>query len=72
MNVINLIQEMVHNIHGSYKVIYYPDGPKAIGSEKARVFEMDFTPPFKRKFYLFTVSFSISSLICLIVRCSHV
>lgn len=33
---------MVKSIHGSYKVIYHPDG------EGGEAVEVDFTPPFKR------------------------
>ncbi|XP_050079144.1 lysine--tRNA ligase-like [Anopheles maculipalpis] len=37
-----LLSNMVHAIHGSFKVNYHPDGPE--GAE----IEIDFTPPFKR------------------------
>nr|NP_001298450.1 lysine--tRNA ligase [Papilio polytes]BAM19231.1 lysyl-tRNA synthetase [Papilio polytes] len=37
-----MISGMVKSIHGSYKVIYHPDGPE--GKEV----EIDFTPPFAR------------------------
>lgn len=33
---------MVKSIHGSYKIIYHPDGPEG------EAVEIDFTPPFKR------------------------
>ena len=43
--------EMVYSIHGTYKVTFHPDGPKVVDAEK-RLFEIDFTPPFKRSFLL--------------------
>ena len=45
------IIEMVYSIHGTYKVTFHPDGPKVVDAEK-RLFEIDFTPPFKRSFLL--------------------
>ncbi|XP_076674571.1 lysyl-tRNA synthetase isoform X1 [Andrena cerasifolii] len=38
----DMISGMVKTIHGSYKIMYHPDGPE--GKEV----EIDFTPPFKR------------------------
>ncbi|XP_057326283.1 lysine--tRNA ligase isoform X1 [Microplitis mediator] len=38
----SLVSGMVKSIHGSYKIIYHPDGPEGEGVE------IDFTPPFKR------------------------
>ena len=38
----NMISGMVKSIHGSYKVIYHPDGLEG------EAVEIDFTPPFKR------------------------
>jgi lysyl-tRNA synthetase class 2 len=38
-----MLSSMVMKIHGSYKVQYHPDG---FGTEE--VYEIDFTPPFKR------------------------
>lgn len=38
----NLVSGMVKSIHGSYKVVYRPDG------ETGEAVEIDFTPPFKR------------------------
>ncbi|CAG9863335.1 unnamed protein product [Phyllotreta striolata] len=37
-----LVSGMVHSIHGSYKIMYHPDGPEG------EAVEIDFTPPFKR------------------------
>ena len=33
---------MVKHIHGSYKVLYHPDGPDG------EVHEVDYSPPFRR------------------------
>lgn len=38
----NLVSGMVKSIHGSYKVVYHPDG------ETGEAVEIDFTPPFRR------------------------
>lgn len=38
----NMVSGMVKYIHGSYKIMYHPDG------EEGDSFEIDFTPPFKR------------------------
>ncbi|XP_015608827.1 lysine--tRNA ligase [Cephus cinctus] len=38
----DMIAGMVKSIHGTYKVIYHPDGPEGEGVE------IDFTPPFRR------------------------
>lgn len=38
----DMISGMVKAIHGSYKVLYHPNGPDG------EVVEIDFTPPFKR------------------------
>ncbi|XP_014485284.1 PREDICTED: lysine--tRNA ligase isoform X2 [Dinoponera quadriceps] len=38
----DLVSGMVKTIHGTYKIVYHPDGPE--GEEV----EIDFTPPFKR------------------------
>ncbi|XP_047345197.1 lysine--tRNA ligase isoform X1 [Vespa velutina] len=38
----NMISGMVKAIHGSYKLLYHPNGPDG------EVVEIDFTPPFKR------------------------
>ncbi|XP_076183977.1 lysyl-tRNA synthetase isoform X1 [Ptiloglossa arizonensis] len=37
-----MISNMVKTIHGSYKIMYHPDGPEG------EAVEIDFTPPFKR------------------------
>ncbi|XP_053987310.1 lysine--tRNA ligase isoform X2 [Hylaeus volcanicus] len=37
-----MVSEMVKTIHGSYKIMYHPDGPEG------EAVEIDFTPPFKR------------------------
>lgn len=39
----DLLSKMVYNIHGSYKLQYHPNGP-----DTEPVYEVDFTPPFKR------------------------
>ncbi|XP_033323178.2 lysyl-tRNA synthetase isoform X2 [Megalopta genalis] len=38
----DMISGMVKSIHGSYKIIYHPEGPEG------EAVEIDFTPPFKR------------------------
>ncbi|XP_011868678.1 PREDICTED: lysine--tRNA ligase isoform X2 [Vollenhovia emeryi] len=38
----NMVSGMVKAIHGSYKLVYHPDGPEG------KAYEIDFTPPFKR------------------------
>lgn len=35
--------EMVYSIHGTYVLKYHPEGP-----DSEKVYEIDFTPPFKR------------------------
>ncbi|KAK0088930.1 hypothetical protein PV326_004672 [Microctonus aethiopoides] len=45
----NLLSGMVKSIHGSYKVIYHPDGPEG------EAVEIDFTPPFKKVFMIKTL-----------------
>merc|ERR1712228_59018 len=39
-----LLSKMVKSIHGSYKIQYHPDQD----NEPDKVYEIDFTPPFKR------------------------
>lgn len=39
---------MVNSIHGSYKIVYHPDGDDSEGE----AVEIDFSPPFKR-LYMF-------------------
>ncbi|XP_046411281.1 lysine--tRNA ligase isoform X2 [Neodiprion fabricii] len=38
----DMLSDMVKSIHGTYKVVFHPDGPHTKGVE------IDFTPPFKR------------------------
>ncbi|XP_018370561.1 PREDICTED: lysine--tRNA ligase isoform X2 [Trachymyrmex cornetzi] len=38
----NMVSGMVKSVHGTYKIEYHPDGPEG------KVYEIDFTPPFKR------------------------
>ncbi|XP_075214830.1 lysyl-tRNA synthetase isoform X2 [Lycorma delicatula] len=38
----NMLSGMVKSIHGTYKIVYHPDGEEGEGVE------IDFTPPFKR------------------------
>ncbi|XP_032681612.1 lysine--tRNA ligase isoform X2 [Odontomachus brunneus] len=38
----DMVSSMVKTIHGTYKIVYHPDGPEGEGVE------IDFTPPFKR------------------------
>lgn len=42
-----MLSEMVKSIHGSYKIAYHPDGTDT-EEGRAKVLELDFTPPFKR------------------------
>jgi len=37
------LSEMVHSITGGYVLKYHPEGP-----DSEKVYEIDFTPPFKR------------------------
>jgi lysyl-tRNA synthetase, class II len=43
LKLIGWLSEMVHSIHGSYVLRYHPEGP-----ESEKVYEIDFTPPFRR------------------------
>lgn len=44
----DLVSGMVNSIHGSYKIVYHPDGDDSEGE----AVEIDFSPPFKR-LYMF-------------------